>query len=197
MADFLRRKVPGFKHAYVSDSGVQIGIRESRHIVGDHLLSQQEVVTGAKHADVIARGYFPIDIHNPNGRQGASKDGGVWNDIDDSYDIPYRCLLPKGLNGLIVAGRAISASHEAHASFRTQGGVMAIGQAAGTAAALAAKNLVSPRDVDINILKSALVADGAMLVRDTHRAAQDKQRADAAVQAALDNGSISAAYLAR
>lgn len=197
LADFLRRKVPGFKRAYVSDSGVQIGIRESRHIVGDHLLSQQEVVTGAKHADVIARGYFPIDIHNPNGRQGASKDGGVWNDIDDSYDIPYRCLLPKGLNGLIVAGRAISASHEAHASFRTQGGVMAIGQAAGTAAALAAKKLVSPRDVDINTLKSALVADGAILARDTHRVAQDKTRADAAVQAALDSGSISTAYLAR
>lgn len=196
LADFLRRKVPGFERAYVSDSGVQIGIRESRHIVGDHLLSQQEVVTGAKHTDVIARGYFPIDIHNPNGRQGASKDGGVWNDIDDSYDIPYRCLLPKGLNGLVVAGRAISASHEAHASFRTQGGVMAIGQAAGTAAALAAKNLVSPRDLDITILKSALVADGAMLVRDEGRAARDKQRADVAVQAALDSGAISPAYLA-
>lgn len=195
LAGFLRKRVPGFANAYVSDTGVQIGIRESRHILGDHILTQNEVCRGTKHPDVIARGYFPIDIHNPYGRNGAENDGGVWQDIDDSYDIPFPCLLPRGLDGLLVAGRAISATHEAHASFRTQGGVMAIGHAAGAAAALAARNSVEPRGMDVATLQQALEAEGALLRHDPDRAERERRRADEAVQDALARGLITQAYL--
>ena len=195
LAGFLRKRVPGFANAYVSDTGVQIGIRESRHILGDHVLTQDEVCRGTKQPDVIARGYFPIDIHNPHGRQGAVNDGGVWHDIDDSYDIPFRCLLPRGLEGLLVAGRAISATHESHASFRTQGGVMAIGHAAGAAAALAARDGIEPRGIDVGALQLALEAEGALLRHDPVRAERERQRANEAVQDALARGLISQAYL--
>lgn len=195
LAGFLRKRVPGFENAYVSDTGIQIGIRESRHISGDYVLTEEDVARGTKHPDVIARGYFPIDIHNPHGRKGAVNDGGVWRDIDESYDIPYRCLLPRGLDGLIVAGRAISATHEAHASFRTQGGVMAIGHAAGAAAAIAARDGVEPRQIDIPTLQQELEAEGALLRQDPVRTAEQRRRAESAVQDALTRGLISQAYL--
>jgi hypothetical protein len=195
LAGFLRKRVPGFAHAYVSDTGVQVGIRESRHILGEHVLTQDEVCRGTKHPDVIARGYFPIDIHNPHDRKGAVNDGGVWQDIDDSYDIPFRCLIPRGLDGLIVAGRAISATHEAHASFRTQGGVMAIGHAAGAAAALAARDGIEPRGLDVSVLHRVLEAEGALLRHDPVRAERERRQADEAVQDALARGLITRAYL--
>jgi hypothetical protein len=195
LASFLRKRVPGFASAYVSDTGIQIGIRESRHILGDHVLTQEDICRGTKYADVIARGYFPIDIHNPNGREGAVNDGGVWQDIHDSYDIPFRCLVPRGVEGLIVAGRAISATHEAHASFRTQGGVMAIGHAAGAAAALAARDCIEPRRININTLQRALEAEGALLRHDPVQAEKQRRKADEAVQDALARGLITTAYV--
>ena len=191
LSRYLTKHVPGFENAHLSSTGSQIGVRESRHILGSHVLTADDVVRGQKFSDVIARGYFPIDIHNPKGKTGYGKNAGTWSDLLDSYDIPYRCLLPRGLDGVIVAGRAISATHEAHGSLRTQGGVMAIGQAAGTAAALCARERVQPRDLDIESLQRRLEADGASLRRDPQKVDRQARRAEEAVARALAQGEIS------
>ncbi|WP_158290159.1 FAD-dependent oxidoreductase [Ramlibacter sp. WS9] len=196
LSNFLVTKIECFKDAWLSDTGIQVGVRETRHVVGEYVLTESDVVEGRKFDDVIARGYFPVDIHNPQPKAGAKQDGGVWRDLEDAYDIPYRCLVPESVDGLLVAGRAISASHEAHASFRTQGGVMAIGHAAGAAAALAATHRVQPRALEVGLLQQALLREGALLHRDHEQVAAQKQRAAAAVQAALDAGKISRRYLA-
>src|SRR5438132_927112 len=132
IAEFLRRYVPGFEKSYVAQSGVQIGVRETRRIMGDYQLSADDVLAARKFDDAIARGAYPIDIHNPTGT------GTVLKRLPpgESYDIPMRCLLPRNTDGLMVAGRCISGTHEAHSSYRVMPIVMATGQAAGVCAAL-------------------------------------------------------------
>jgi hypothetical protein len=196
LASFLTTHVDCFRNAWLSDTGIQVGVRETRHIIGEYVLSEQDVAEGHKFEDVIARGYFPIDIHNPKPQAGAIRDGGVWRDLTDSYDIPYRCLVPAGMNGLLMAGRAISATHEAHASFRTQGGVMAIGHAAGAAAALAVRGGVEPRELDVRALQQALVAEGASLWRDDQAVVDQRKHADKQVSEALASGLVSRQYFA-
>ena len=92
IASFLRRRVPGFEHAYVAQSGVHTGVRETRRIVGDYRLSAEDVLAARKFDDVVARGSYPVDIHNPKGS------GTVLKRLPDgeAYDIPLRCLLPRG-----------------------------------------------------------------------------------------------------
>lgn len=165
LAGFMRKYAPGFARAYMVTSGVQIGVRESRRLAGDYFLTTEDVQRGHKFPDVIARGYFPIDIHHPAGKEGYKPGASTWVELDDSYDIPYRCCVPERVEGLLVAGRCISASHEAVGSTRSTGSCMAIGQATGTAAALAARRNVLPRDVDIRELQAILEAQGASLHR--------------------------------
>ncbi len=195
LSKFLRKHIPRFEDAYLADTGIQIGIRETRHILGEYVLQGEDVMEGRKFDDAIARGYFPIDIHNVKGREGYVKGGGDWTDLQDSYDIPYRCLVPETVDGLVISGRSISATHQAMGSFRTQGGVMGIGHAAGTAAALAALSGVQPRDLDVSTLQAALEAEGASIRRDPEVAAQEKQRAQEAVAEALRQGRITGKYV--
>jgi hypothetical protein len=105
--------------------------------------------------------------------------------LDDSYDIPYRCLIPRDFHGLLIAGRAISATHEAHGSLRTQGGVMAIGQAAGTAAGLCALKTIEPRAIDVVDLQNYLLREGASLHRNVEDVQRQQQTACKAVEKAL------------
>jgi hypothetical protein len=165
LAAMMKRYAPGFAKAYMVTSGVQIGVRESRRLKGEYFLTTEDVKHGRKFPDVIARGYFPIDIHYPAGKEGYKAGASTWWELDDSYDIPYRCCLPQKVDGLLVAGRCISASHEAIGSTRSTGSCMAIGQAVGTAAALAVQKKVMPRKVDIDHLQSLLEAQGASLRR--------------------------------
>ena len=127
IAAFLRRYVPGFERAYIAQSGVHTGVRETRRIVGDYQLTAEDVLEGRKFADVVARGAYPVDIHNPKGS------GTVLKRLPpgEAYDIPLRALLPQGIEGLLVAGRCLSGTHEAHSSYRVMPIVMATGQAAG------------------------------------------------------------------
>jgi hypothetical protein len=164
IANFLRRRVPGFEHAYVAQSGVHTGVRETRRIVGDYRLTADDVLAARKFDDVIARGSYPVDIHNPKGS------GTVLKRLPDgeSYDIPLRCLLPRGVENLLVAGRCLSGSHEAHSSYRVMPIVMATGQAAGVAAALAARRGVSPRATAVAEIQDELLRQGANL-RDVAR----------------------------
>jgi hypothetical protein len=159
IAAFLCRYVPGFERAYVAQSGVHTGVRESRRIVGDYRLTADDVLAARKFEDVVARGAYPVDIHNPKGS------GTVLRRLPEgeAYDIPLRCLLPRGVDDLLVAGRCLSGSHEAHSSYRVMPIVMATGQAAGVAAALAARQRVSARVVPVAAVQRELVRQGANL----------------------------------
>ena len=158
---FFRRDVPGFASARIAATGTQIGIRESRRIVGEYTLTEDDVLTARAFDDAVARSAYPIDIHNPSGSGTTTfrLPPGM------SYEIPYRCLVPAEVDALLVAGRCISTTHEAHASTRLTPTVMTLGQAAGTAAALCARTGTRPRDVDAAELRASLVRDGVDLRR--------------------------------
>ncbi len=151
--DFLRKHGPGYENAYIAGMPAVIGVRETRRILGVDHLTRDDLIAGRRRDDAVVRkASFVIDIHNPAGPGQAE---GFAAQVKP-YDIPYGCLVPKELDGLLVAGRCISGSHEAHASYRVQQIAMAIGSAAGAAAAIAAKSGVLPREVDVKQIQTAL-----------------------------------------
>lgn len=162
IVEFLRRYVPGFEKAYAVQSGINIGVRETRRIIGEYRLDASDVLSARKFDDAIARGAYPVDIHNPAGS------GTVLKRLPpgEAYDIPLRCLLPQSTENLLVAGRCLSGTHEAHSSYRVMPIVMATGQAAGVCAALAARSGRSPRDVPAAQVQRELLRQGASLRRD-------------------------------
>lgn len=159
VVDFLRRHLPGFSSAFLLETPAQIGVRETRRIVGDYTLTQDDILTGRKFSDAIACGAYPIDIHDPVSARLVAKR----LPPGEYYTIPYRSLLPEGGHNLLAAGRCISATHEAFAAFRVSAIVMAIAQAAGTAAALAARRQIEPRAVESDELRNRLLEQKAFL----------------------------------
>ena len=159
--EFFKTRVPGFENARIAATGTQVGIRESRRIVGRYTLTRDDVLEARRFDDAIARSAYPIDIHNPSGKGTTTQRLAP----GASYEIPYRCLVPVNREQLLVAGRCISTTHEALASTRLTPTVMTLGQAAGTAAAIARKRRVHVGDVDTDELRAALVADGVDLRR--------------------------------
>jgi hypothetical protein len=159
IATFLRHYVPGFEKAYIVQSGVNIGVRETRRILGDYQLTVDDILQGRKFPDVIARSTYPVDIHNPEGT------GTTLKRVPpgEAYDIPLRCLLPRDVEGLIVAGRCISGTHEAHSSYRVMPVSMATGQAAGVCAALAVRHGKPPRAIPPAAVQDELIRQGANL----------------------------------
>jgi glycine/D-amino acid oxidase-like deaminating enzyme len=157
LAAFLRRYVPGFERAYMAQSGVNIGVRETRRIVGEYQLTAEDLLSARKFEDVIARGSYPVDIHNPEGKGTTLKR----LPPDEAYDIPLRALIPKGVDNLMVAGRCISGTHEAHSSYRVMPVAMATGQAAGVCAALGARLDEAPRAVSAAKVQQELRRQGA------------------------------------
>jgi hypothetical protein len=155
---FFRSRVPGFERAYLSSTGVQAGVRETRRIVGEYVLTAEDIIDGRHFPDIVSRYAYPIDIHDPagNGTRTIRLRSG-------SYEIPFRALLPRGIDGLIVAGRCISCTHEALAAIRTMPSAMALGQAAGTAAALAVASGRRLRGLDLAELHGVLREQGANL----------------------------------
>ncbi len=155
MFELWKEHIEEFADAYFMTSGPTAGARESRRIVGDYVLTGQDVRQGRRHDDCIALGAWRLDRHPP--------DAAGYHDIPwtPPYDIPYRTLLPQGIDNLLVAGRCHSATSEALASSRVTATAMGMGQAAGTAAALAQNG--DARAVEIGALQAALVADGAIL----------------------------------
>jgi hypothetical protein len=163
LVDFLRKRIPGFQDCALIDTGAQIGVRETRRIVGEYVLTAEDVLAARRFEDAIARVSFPIDIHDPQGGGGrfeGPRDGPY-------YTIPYRCLVPangdRTPDNMLVAGRPISATHEAHGSLRVMPPCFATGQAAGTAAALALETGVAPRQVDVTLLRASLEQQGALV----------------------------------
>jgi len=155
--DFLRQYVPGFEKSLFLDVGSKIGVRETRRIVGDYILTEADVRSEARFPDSIGVSKCAIDIHEPGGEKGLMESVGA------GYDIPFRCLLPRGLDQILVAGRCISVDHVAHGSTRNTPACALTGQAAGTAAALSAKTGTPVRGLDISTLQRRLREAGIPL----------------------------------
>ena len=149
VARLLRERIPGFEIAMIGQIAPVLGVRETRHVRGEYILTGPDAIEGRFFADSIAADTSALDIHEPKG-----------TDVDfrglRPYEIPYRCLLPLGVEQLLVAGRCISADHEAHARSRNMPACMATGQAAGIAAAIAVETGVPVRRVPVAQIQAAL-----------------------------------------
>jgi len=158
LVNFFKKYVPGFAGSRLQEIAPMLGVRESRRIMGDYLLTAEDLVAGRVFDDAVSMGGYHIDIHRP---------AGTWVDSHNvrAYTIPLRSLIARDVDGLMMAGKCISATHEAIASTRVIPICMGQGQAAGTAAALAVKRGVSARDVAISQLQETLVAQGAEIGR--------------------------------
>ncbi len=162
LVGFFKKYVPGFEDSYLLEIAPMLGIRESRRIVGDYMLAAEDLVEGRVFDDAVAMGAYHIDIHRP---------AGTWVDSRNvrPYTIPLRSLIAKGVDGLLMAGKCLSATHEAVASTRVVPICMAQGQAAGTAAALSVTGSVSKnndiREVGIHALQARLMEQGAEIGR--------------------------------
>lgn len=157
--DFLRSDVPGFGASHISGIAPRVGIRETRRVIGDYELSTDDVLEGRKSERGIAKGAHHVDLHGSGRAQERIpvKDG-------RSYDIPYDCLVPKGLSNVLIAGRCFSSSREANGSARVMGPCMAMGQAAGTAAAVMTSNgLQDVRQVSVEKLREKIRAQGGVV----------------------------------
>lgn len=159
---FLRNEVPGFKDIRVRVTASTLGVRESRRIKGRYVIEADDLIAGRIFADaVVHRANFSIDIHNPTGGGQAETEGCPHK--AQPYDIPMRALQPLIIDNLILAGRCISGSHRAHASYRVMNIAMAIGQAAGTMAAVSIQEGCSISQLKYVPVKTALEAQGCSL----------------------------------
>lgn len=153
---FLKQYVPGFQDAYLSATPIEIGVRETRRIIGDYTITLSDILSRSQFHDVIAKGYGVIDIHEPGGRE-------LRFDSIEEYQIPFRCLLPQTVDNIVVAGRCISCDHESLGTIRTIPTCMYTGQAAGVAAALAVRRETRLRNLDITMVQDALIKQKAVI----------------------------------
>jgi len=160
LLDFFHKHLPGYENCRVISSGTTTGVRETRRVMGDYVITAEEMAAGCRFEDVIVhRAEFIVDIHNPEGSGQAEEH----IQYCDPYDLPYRCFTPKGVEGLYTAGRCISGTHRAHASYRVMSICMAMGEAVGTAAAMCAEQNCTPRELDVKKLQNRLINKGIEL----------------------------------
>ena len=157
---FLREFVPGYEDCFLLSSASLVGIRETRHFVGEYTLTEEDILSARVFDDHVVRGaHFNFDVHNLTGagldRTGVQKHFKQ----DTGYTIPYRSLLPIRKEGLLLAGRCISGTHLAHSNFRVMPICVGIGEAAGCAAALAAKRGVTVREIDAGEIRAEIFGD--------------------------------------
>lgn len=160
---FLRGFAPGFEKAYLLEIAPQVGVRETRRVMGDYQLTESDVLTCASFDDTIGVNGWMIEEHV------AGNIAFKWQDIPNCRGfnhLPYRMLLPHGIDNLLVAGRCASMTHMGQSAARVSGGCFVMGQAAGTAAALAVQNGLPPRELNVSLLQNTLEANGAYLGRD-------------------------------
>jgi hypothetical protein len=159
---FLRNHCQGFEDSILLATPAQVGVRESRHIHGLYTITQEDIVEATRFPDPIAVAGYPIDIHNPTpGGEGASHTTHLDPNIE--YEIPMRALLVRGVKNLIVACRALSATHEAAAAIRVTPIMMAVGQAAGLMGAVAVEFSASPQDLPYPVVREILSQRGVYL----------------------------------
>ncbi len=162
--EFLKKYAPGFENAYINGMPSIVGVRETRRILGEEYLVANDLLSGRKwDSAVVKDAHFILDIHNPTGVgqvMGVSEEDPFGRDPKPApYDIPYECLIPRKFSGLLTAGRCISGSHEAHSSYRVQQIAMAVGSGAGVGAALAHRDQIDVRKVDVKKMQKILFND--------------------------------------
>ncbi|ODS05201.1 FAD-dependent oxidoreductase [Vibrio scophthalmi] len=155
-ARFLNKYVPGCENAYVVDTGVEVGIRQTRSIVGVETLTNEDVVNCRKREDGICRTPWPIELHS------GDKPKLHWL-LNDYYDIPFHTLVPVIGENIIVAGRCLSAEHEALASARVTAQCFELGHAAGVAAVQAINTNTAIRDLDVSTIRAIMIENGSKL----------------------------------
>jgi hypothetical protein len=158
LADFLRAKMPGFSEAYLADSPCRVGIRSTRRLVGLYVLTREDVLEAADFPDGICRSAWPVELH-AEGKVTVLE----FPPPGKSYAVPYRCLLPRETDNLLVAGRCLSATLEGQASARVSATCMAMGEAAGVAAAAAWQEDSDISAVDTDDLRARLEKRGSIL----------------------------------
>ena len=154
----FRQHMPGFANARISHAGATLGVRESRRIHGLYTLKDGDVLGAGRFEDVVACSAWPVEDHDSSG-----KTKWVWMEPGQYYQIPYRVLVPQHVDNLLVAGRCVSATHTAQASLRVVAVSMALGEAAGTAAAHCVDSGVTPAEADVKRLQQRLRYHGAFL----------------------------------
>ena len=171
LAAFLQKSVPGFEESNLLDSAPTLGVRETRRIRGEYLLSELDIATPTIFPDAIARVYAHVptgvEIHSPDAGEGGANDiyvRGLKLDMREFF-VPYRSLVPLQIEGLLVGGRCISVTHEADSSTRTQPVCMSTGQAAGIAAAISSQKGGQPRQLDVQLVQQELLRQGVDLGR--------------------------------
>ena len=157
--DFMKKHADGLEDSFLMMTAAEIGVRESRMIIGDYVLTEADCRAFTKFEDGIAACNYDIDIHNPEG-SGTSH---YYFPEGEFYTIPYRSLIPTGVTNMLVAGRCISSDHGAQASYRIMPTVCCIGEAAGSAIALAIKDSITVREVNTNALRKLLRENGAFI----------------------------------
>ena len=155
--EFMKRYLPGCADARLREVAAELGRRETRRIIGDYVLTRADLTDPQEFEDAVARFGYPMDIHAPSGTGGGPE---MARNVANCYYLPYRMLLPEGREGLLVAGRCVSATHEALAAVRVMPACFATGEAAGTAAALAAAAGCTVRNVETAQLRQALKKTG-------------------------------------
>ena len=160
LLNFFHKHIPGYEHCRVISSGTTTGVRETRRVIGDYIITAEEMAAGCRFEDVIVhRAEFIVDIHNPEGSGQAEEH----IQYCDPYDLPYRCFTPKGIENLYTAGRCISGTHRAHASYRVMSICMAMGEAVGIAAAMCSQSGCTPRELSVKELQNRLTSKGIEL----------------------------------
>ena len=168
VAAFLRKYVPGFERAYIAETASNVGVRETRHILGEYTLAEEDIIKDAQFPDTVVRNFKRqqpgTPSHSPDAGEGSPADISARSVIAPvhGFNIPYRCFVPKQMDGLLVAGRCISQTHVADGWTRLQSCAWAMGQATGTAAAIAVHSGVSPRQLigRISDVQAVLRAQG-------------------------------------
>lgn len=166
IVSFVQKHIPGFENAHLLRTATQIGVRETRRIKGDYTFSADDVIEARKFPDAIARLAYPVDIHSGKGEgytRAEERSGPVTPPPGDWYEVPYRCMLPVGLENVLVAGRCVSSTQEGHGAIRIMPCCAAMGQAAGVAAAISLRENVSPRSIDTESLLLSLREQGALV----------------------------------
>ena len=162
--DFLHEYVPGYETCYLLSSASLIGVRETRHFKGLQTLTEEDIRASRVFPDwAVTHASFNFDVHNMSGN-GLDETGAQDAFTATYYTIPYGCLVPETIDGLLLAGRNISGTHMAHANYRVMPICANMGQAAGTAAAICVKENIQPRQLDVKQLQKILLENGVLPV---------------------------------
>ncbi len=163
VAAFCKDYIPGFENAYIALAAPMVGIRETRRIIGEYVFSAEDVLHGSRFEDAVARGNYPMDIHQPKKANVSVEFEEEFISKIEYYELPYRCMVPLKIDNLLVVGRCSSTTFEGQSAMRVQGIIRTMGEAAGYAAALAVKDNLTPRQVDGTLIRQQLRDNGVKI----------------------------------